>query len=106
MSDGDDVKMQNLMEQALQQDYDIWIVSHANEGYQYDLVSQAVEKGIAVVGFDCGGEQVEGVTYTTQSDEDLTKISLDALIEKAEENGKTQPIKILEGKHFRCACSL
>ncbi len=96
MSDGDDVKMQNLMEQALQQDYDIWIVSHANEGYQYDLVSQAVEKGIAVVGFDCGGEQVEGVTYTTQSDEDLTKISLDALIEKAEENGKTQPIKILE----------
>lgn len=96
MSDGDDVKMQNLMEQALQQDYDIWIISHANEGYQYDLVSKAVEQGIAVVGFDCGGDHVEGVTYTTQSDEDLTKISLDALIEKAEENGKTQPIKILE----------
>lgn len=96
MSDGDDVKMQNLMDQALQQDYDIWIVSHANEGYQYDMVSKAVEKGIAVVGFDCGGEQVEGVTYTTQSDADLTKISLDALIEKAEDSGKTQPIKILE----------
>ena len=31
MSDGDDVKMQNLMDQALNQDYDIWIVSHANE---------------------------------------------------------------------------
>lgn len=96
MSDGDDVKMQNLMEQALQQDYDIWVLSHANEGYQYDLVSKAVEKGISVVGFDCGGEQVDGVTYTTQSDADLTKISLDALIEKAEENGKTQPLKILE----------
>ncbi|MCC8065611.1 MAG: substrate-binding domain-containing protein [Clostridiales bacterium] len=96
MSDGDDVKMQTLMEQALQQDYDIWVVSHANEGYQYDLVSQAVEKGISVVGFDCGGDYVDGVTYTTQSDEALTQISLDALIEKAEENGAEQPVKILE----------
>lgn len=96
MSDGDDVKMQNLMDQALQQDYDIWIVSHANEGYQYDIISKAVEKGIFVVGFDCGGDMVEGVTYTTQSDADLTKISLDALIEKAQEQGKTQPVKILE----------
>lgn len=96
MSDGDDVKMQNLMDQALQQDYDIWIVSHANEGYQYDMLSKAVEQGISVVGFDCGGEMADGVTYTTQSDADLTRISLDALIEKAEENGKTQPVKILE----------
>ncbi len=96
MSDGDDVKMQNLMEQAMNQDYDIWIVSHANEGYQYDILSKAVDKGIKVVGFDCGGEHVPGVTYTSQSDGDLTKISLDALIEKAEEEGKTQPIQILE----------
>ncbi len=96
MADGDDVKMQNIMEQTLNQDYDIWILSHANEGYQYDLVSQAVEKGITVVGFDCGGEHVEGVTYTSQSDGDLTAISLDALIEKAEEQGKTQPIKMIE----------
>ena len=44
MSDGDDVVMQDLMNQALQKDYDIWIVSHANEGYQFDLISQAVEK--------------------------------------------------------------
>ena len=96
MADGDDVKMQNIMEQAMNQDYDIWIVSHANEGYQYNLLSQAVAKGIKVVGFDCGGEHVEGVTYTSQSDSDLTKISLDAMIEKAESLGKTQPIKIIE----------
>ncbi len=61
MSDGDDVKMQNLMDQALNQDYDIWIVSHANEGYQFDYLSKAVEKGIKVVGFDCGGDHVDGV---------------------------------------------
>ena len=96
MSDGDDVKMQDLMTQAINQGYDIMIVSHANEGYQYDLVSKAVEKGIKVVGFDCGGEHVEGVTYTTQDDASLTKISLDALIEKAKEGGAEEPINIIE----------
>lgn len=96
MSDGDDVKMQNLMDQALNQDYDIWIVSHANEGYQYDYLSKAVEKGIKVVGFDCGGDHVDGVTYTSQSDPDLTAISLDALIDNAKEEGKEEPIKIVE----------
>lgn len=96
MSDGDDVKMQDLMTQAINQGYDIMIVSHANEGYQYDLVSKAVEKGIKVVGFDCGGEHVEGVTYTTQDDASLTKISLDALIEKAKENGAEEPINMIE----------
>lgn len=96
MSNGDDVKMQDLMEQALNQDYDIWIISHANEGYQYDFVSRAVEAGIKVVGFDCGGDHVDGVTYTTQNDTDLTKISIDALIEKAIENGAEEPVNILE----------
>lgn len=96
MSDGDDVKMQNLMEQALQKNYDIWIVSHANEGYQYDLVSKAVEKGIKVVCFDCGGDQVDGVSYTTQNDQDLARISLDALIEKAKKNGQSEPVGIIE----------
>lgn len=86
-ADGDDVKMQDLMEQALQKGYDIWIVSHANEGYQYDLVSRAVEKGVKVVGFDCGGEHVEGVTYTSQDDEALASISLDGLIAGAKEKG-------------------
>ena len=96
MSDGDDVKMQNLMDQALNQDYDIWIVSHANEGYQFDYLSKAVEKGIKVVGFDCGGDHVDGVTYTSQSDPDLTAISLDSLIDNAKEEGKEEPIKIVE----------
>jgi len=96
MSDGDDVKMQDLMTQAINQGYDIMIVSHANEGYQYDLVSKAVEKGIKVVGFDCGGDHVEGGTYTTQDDASVTKISLDALIEKAKENGAEEPINMIE----------
>jgi simple sugar transport system substrate-binding protein len=96
MSDGDDVKMQDLMEQALQKDYTIWIVSHANEGYQYDMISKAVNKGIKVVGFDCGGQHVPGVTYTSQNDESLAKISLDALIEKSKANGAKEPITIIE----------
>ena len=96
MADQDDVKMQDLMEQALNQDYDIWIVSHANEGYQYDIVSRAVEKGVKVVGFDCGGEHVPGVTYTSQDDASLSSLSLDAMIEAAEEKGATEPVKFLE----------
>ena len=95
-ADGDDVKMQDLMEQALQKDYDIWIVSHANEGYQYDIISRAVEKGIKVVGFDCGGEHVPGVTYTSQDDNALASISLDGLIESAKEKGATEPVKFIE----------
>lgn len=96
MSDGDDVVMQDLMNQALQKDYDIWIVSHANEGYQFDLISQAVEKGIKVVGFDCGGEHVPGVTYTSQDDLALASMSLDAMIEKATDMGVTGPVKFAE----------
>lgn len=96
MSDGDDVKMQNLMTQMLNQDYDIWIVSHANEGYQFDMVSKAVDKGIKVVCFDCSGDEVDGVTYTKQDDQGLAERSLDALIEAAEKNGATEPIKIIE----------
>jgi ABC-type sugar transport system, periplasmic component len=95
-ADGDDVKMQDLMEQALQKDYKIWIVSHANEGYQYDIVSRAVAKGIKVVGFDCGGKHVDGVTYTSQDDQSLAKLSLDTLIEKAKAKGATEPVKIIE----------
>lgn len=93
MSDGDDVKMQDLMEQALQQDYDIWIVSHANEGYQYDMITRAREKGIFVSCFDCGGEHVPGVTYTSQNDQALASMSLDAMIEKV---GGDDPVKMLE----------
>ncbi|SDO12918.1 substrate-binding domain-containing protein [Acetanaerobacterium elongatum] len=95
-ADGDDVKMQDLMEQALQKDYKIWIISHANEGYQKDLVSRAVAQGIKVVGFDCGGDHVDGVTYTSQDDKSLAKLSLDALIEKAKAKGATEPINIIE----------
>lgn len=96
MSDQDDVKMQDLMAQALEKDYDIWIVSHANEGYQYDMVSKAVEKGIKVVCFDGGGEHVPGVTYTSQEDTNLASMSLDGMIEKLEQMGATQPIKFAE----------
>ena len=95
-ADNDDVKMQDLMEQALQKDYDIWVISHANEGYQYDMISRAVEKGIKVACFDCGGEHVEGVTYTSQDDTALAKISLDALIEAAKANGAEEPVKFAE----------
>ena len=96
MSDQDDTKMQDLMNQCLNKDYDIWIVSHANEGYQYELVSKAVEKGIKVACFDCGGEHVPGVSYTSQNDKSLSEISLDAMIETAKAAGMEEPIPFVE----------
>ena len=47
-------------------------------------------------GFDCGGEHVEGVTYTSQDDEALASISLDGLIAGAKEKGASEPVKFLE----------
>ncbi|MFV0414621.1 MAG: substrate-binding domain-containing protein [Oscillospiraceae bacterium] len=96
MSDGNDVKMQDLMESALQQDYDIWVISHANEGYQNEMITRAKEKGISVSCFDCGGEHVEGVSYTSQNDQSLASISLDAMIEKVEADGGSLPVKFIE----------
>ena len=95
MSDGDDIRMQDLMERALLQNYDIWIVSHANAGYQNEIISRAVRQGVAVSTFDSAGEHVQGVTYTSQDDASLAAISLDAIIEKALANGATLPIKII-----------
>lgn len=95
-ADQDDVTMQDMMEQALGKDYNIWIISHANEGYQYDIISKAVAKGIYVVGFDCGGEHVPGVTYTSQDDVMLAKLSLDGMIEATKALGATEPIKFAE----------
>lgn len=96
MSNGDDVKMQDLLEQTLQKDYKIWVVSSANAGYQADFVKRAVDKGIHVVCFDAGGDHVPGVTYTTQNDESLAQISLDAIIDKVQKDGKSLPAKIIE----------
>ena len=96
LSNGDDVKMRNLMEQVLQKDYKIWIVSSANSGYQYDLVSKAVKKGIYVACFDAAGNHVPGVSYSSQDDNSLASLSLDALIDKAKSEGKSGPAKIIE----------
>ena len=95
MSDGDDIRMQDLMERALLQNYDIWVVSHANAGYQHNFLSRAVRQGVSVAAFDSGGERVPGATYTSQDDASLAAISLDAIINKALTNGARLPIKII-----------
>jgi len=95
LSDGDDLRMRTLMEQALLQDYDIWIISHASEGYQYELISRAVEQGVFVTAFDSSGDMVPGVTYTSQDDRSLAMISLDDMIERAVEQGAELPVRFI-----------
>lgn len=96
MSDGDDSKMVNLLDQVIGQGYKALIISSANEGYQAKKVKDAVDKGMKVVCFDCAGEKVDGVNYNTQDDESLTDISIKAMVEKVTANGGAKPVKFID----------
>ncbi len=96
ISDGNDGKMQNLMEQALQQDYDIWVVTTANDGYQEPLVQQAVDKGITVICDGCSGNQVEGTVWTGQSEPALAEMAVDAMVQAYADRGFTDKLKVVE----------
>lgn len=96
VSEGDDAKMQDLMDQCLSKDYKIWIVSHANEGYQFDYVTKAVDKGIKVVCFDCQGEYVDGVTYVDQSDLVMAQECVEQMMDKLKSVGGSEPYTIAE----------
>lgn len=96
ISDGDDAKMQDLLDQCINKDYDIIIVSHANEGYQFDMVTRAKESGKVVVCFDCNGEHVEGVTYTSQGDKEMAQKCMENLTAALAELGGTEPYPVGE----------
>jgi simple sugar transport system substrate-binding protein len=96
ISEGDDAKMQDLLDQVINKKYDLLIVSHANEGYQAEYSRKAIEAGMQVVGFDCNGEHVEGVTYTSQGDITMTTKTLEAITAKLKECGGTEPYPLCE----------
>lgn len=96
VSEGDDAKMQDLMDQCLSKGYDIWVVSHANQGYQFDYVTKATQQGVKVVCFDCQGEHVEGVTYTDQSDLIMAERCVEQMMEKLGSVGGKAPFNMGE----------
>lgn len=102
ISNGDDAKFQELVSQAIQKGCDGLIISHGKADYSYDMLKPAVDQCIPIVAFDTvaeqDGNQLPGVTYTSQDDEALAKLSLDALVAKAQSEGRAaRVIKVWYG---------
>lgn len=93
LSNGDDAKFQDFVNQAISQKYDGIILSQGRDPYSTALVKKATEAGIAVSVFDTAvtGE-IPGVTVTQQDDASLTNQSFGALVNDF--NGKANIIKL------------
>lgn len=83
-ANGDTAKFHDAIAQALEKDYDGFIISHGDDAATVEDVKKITEKGIPVVTFDSTPEleQIEGVTLTSQDDEALAKFALDQLIQE------------------------
>lgn len=82
-ANGDSAKFHDAIAQALQKDYDGFVISHGDDQATVDDVKQIIAAGKKVVAFDCIGDlaQVEGVTLTSQDDEQLALLSFKQLIQ-------------------------
>lgn len=98
ISDSNDAKFQELVAQAIQQDYDGLIISHGKADYSYDMIKPAIDKGMKVVTFDTisekEGQKLEGVTETFQDDHRLAELSLEEVAALGE---KVRVIKLWFG---------
>ncbi|OAA93829.1 sugar ABC transporter substrate-binding protein [Clostridium coskatii] len=91
-ANGDSVKFHDAISQALQKDYDGFIISHGDDSATVDDVKKIIAKGKPVVTFDSNPEvaKVEGVTITEQDDETLALTSFKKLVQ--DHNGKANII--------------
>ncbi|QOR68244.1 sugar ABC transporter substrate-binding protein [Cytobacillus suaedae] len=87
-ANGDTAKFHDAIEQALTQDYDGFIISHGDDAATVDGVKKLVEAGKSVVTFDSNPDlaTINGVTLTSQDDEALATLALEALVK--EHNGE------------------
>ncbi|MCW0143920.1 substrate-binding domain-containing protein, partial [Burkholderia pseudomallei] len=76
LSNGDDAKFQDFVNQAISQKYDGIILSQGRDPYPTALVKKAVDAGIKVSVFDTAvNGEIPGVTVTQQDDASLTNLS-------------------------------
>ena len=87
-ANGDTAKFHDAINQALNQNYDGFIISHGDDDATVNDVKKIVEKGKSVVAFDSNPKlaEVEGVTLTSQDDEALATLALEQLVKDT--NGK------------------
>lgn len=104
VTDGDDVKTQEVVAQCISKGYDGIILSHGQLSYTYEMLKPARDAGIEVVTFDsmpfkdgdANSDLLEGVTSTAQDDNALASLSLGYMMEEFEANGGTYPMKVLK----------
>ena len=93
LSNGDDAKFQDFVNQAITQKYDGIILSQGRDPYSTALVKKAVDAGIKVAVFDTAvNGEIPGVTVTQQDDASLTNLSFGQLVKDF--NGKANIIKL------------
>lgn len=76
-ADGDATKLQNLFQQAVNQEYDAIFCHGAQETFAVEMVQPAVDKGIPVIAFeyncrDEAGNVLPGVTEMMQNDAQMS----------------------------------
>ncbi|HBH66849.1 MAG TPA: sugar ABC transporter substrate-binding protein [Erwinia persicina] len=93
LSNGDDARFQDFVEQAISQKYDGIILSQGRAPYSTGLIKRITNSGIAVSVFDTATEgDVPGATVTQQDDASLTALSFGQLIK--DHHGKANIIKL------------
>ena len=93
LSNGDDAKFQDFVNQAITQKYDGIILSQGRDPYSTALVKKAVDAGIKVAVFDTAvNGEIPGVTVTQQDDASLTNLSFGQLVKDF--NGQANIIKL------------
>lgn len=93
LSNGDDARFQDFVNQVISQKYDGIVLSHGKAPYATALVKRIADAGIKLSVFDTPVDTpVEGVTVTAQDDASLAQLSLNQLINDF--NGKANIIKL------------
>ncbi|ATZ13148.1 sugar ABC transporter substrate-binding protein [Erwinia amylovora] len=93
LSNGDDARFQDFVNQAISQKYDGIILSHGKDPYSTALVKRISDTGIKVSVFDTPVNQpIAGVTVTAQDDASLAQLSLNQLVKDS--NGKANIVKL------------
>ncbi|WP_223589568.1 sugar ABC transporter substrate-binding protein [Neobacillus bataviensis] len=83
-ANGDTAKFHDAINQALDQNYDGFVISHGDDDATVNDVKKIVEKGKSVVAFDSNPKlaDIDGVTLTSQDDEALATLALDQLVKE------------------------
>lgn len=98
ISNSDDARFQELVNQAIQGNYDGLIISHGKKPYSYQMLKPAIDKGIKIVTFDTDlSKPLKDVTTTSQNDAKLAELSLNEVTALSKDGKPVNVIKLWFG---------